>query len=38
MEYENDEDRIEIDEDRIRQVLKDYQSGKFSKYDAMDGA
>ena len=23
-------------EDRIRQVLKDYQSGKFDKYEAMD--
>ncbi len=26
----------EIDEDRIRQVLTDYRSGKFSKYEAMD--
>jgi hypothetical protein len=36
IENEMDEDSTEIDEDRIRQVLKDYRSGKFSKYDAMD--
>jgi len=36
MENEIDEDSIAIDEDRIRQVLTDYRSGKFSKYDAMD--
>jgi hypothetical protein len=26
----------EIDEDRIRQVLTDYQTGKLDKYEAMD--
>ena len=36
MENEIDEDSIEIDEDRIRQVLMDYRSGKLDKYEAMD--
>ena len=36
MENETDEDSAEITEDRIRQVLMDYRSGKVSKYDAMD--
>jgi len=26
----------DTEEDRIRQVLTDYQSGKFDKYEAMD--
>jgi len=36
MENEIDEDSIEINEDRIRQVLMDYRSGKINRYDAMD--